>query len=172
MSRRPPIRAANLLPLAVKFIAALTGYRRSRPRRARLYKTCVIYKLPYGIKERMPGYVGMQMWAERWLMFLWILFYCLGIPRLLRAISWKRDKSGKSVQCWGKCCGKTFKKRSLEGIQNKLGSQWCDEKCRSFNFVVIKFYFPPTALQTRIHKGFILFAFAAQYLPKMLPYCE
>lgn len=90
MSRRPPIRAANFLPLAVKFITALTGYRRTRPHRARLYKTCVIYKLPYGIKEDAGLYGDADVSREMSHVSL-DTFYCLGIPRLLRVISSKRE---------------------------------------------------------------------------------
>lgn len=167
MSRRP----LNFLPLAVKFITALTGYRCTRPRRARLYKTCVIYKLPYGIKED-AGLYGDADVSRKMSHVSLDTFYCLGVPRLLRVISSKRDKGGKAVKCWGKCCGKIFKKWSLESIQPKLCSQRCNEKSRSFNFIVITFYFLLSILQAHIDQSFILFAFRAQYLTKPLPHCK
>lgn len=88
MSHRPPIGAANLLPLAVKFIAALTGYRRTRPQRAPVYTTCVIYK-PYGIKED-AGLCGDADATREMSRVSLDTFYCLGIPRLVRVISSNR----------------------------------------------------------------------------------
>lgn len=97
MSRRPPIRAANLLPLAVKFITALTRYRCTRPRWLRLHKTWVIYKLPYGIKEDTALYGDAHLSREMAHVSL-DTFYCLGLPRLPHVISSKADKGGKAVR--------------------------------------------------------------------------
>lgn len=102
--------------------------------------------------RRTLGYVGMQMRLERCLVFLWILFT---VWEFLVSYEWfpqTGDKGGKAVKCWGTCCGKTFKKSSLERMQNKLCSQWSDEKSRSFNVLVVTFYFSLSVLQT--HVGF------------------
>lgn len=104
MSRSPPIRAANFLPLAVKFITALTGYRRTRPHTG-LDPIKPLWYTSYRMESRrMPGYMGMQMWAERCLVFLWILFtgweflisyewflqMGIKVVKMLRKMLWKK----------------------------------------------------------------------------------
>lgn len=135
MPHRPTIWALNFVPSAVKFIIALTGYLYTRPRGALTLLKRVIYKLLYRIWEDAGLYREADVSWEVCLMFLWILLLS-GNSSSPMSDFLKCDKGWKSV----KCCRNTFKK-TIMGEDTQRATMSYDQKSRSFNFSVIKFYF-------------------------------
>lgn len=144
MSRRPPMRAANFAPLAVKFITAPTGYRPTHPHGAPLYKTCVIYKLPYGIKGGRCRVIRGCRCESRCLVFLGVLLLSGNSSSPADGEGVKVENLLNEEENVGE---KHLERDHRRATQNKRRSRRCDEESGPFNFIPITFL---SALQTRI----------------------